>query len=235
MQDITIGILGGMGARSTAPYLDLVIDQCQALYGASQNDEYPHIITYSIPAPLYLDRPLDHEKVPDVVSAGLQRLENCGVDFIAMPCNTAHIFYDQLQASINVPLLHIVDETINILPDNINSISLLAAPFTVEEKVYDAGFASAGLRFEHTDAWQQAVNNLLAGIKAGGKLDTLKAQWSSLLNQVRDAGVDAAVIGCTDLNAVTRYVEPPLPVVDATEALARATVQRYLDLAKVPA
>jgi len=98
MKHVTIGILGGMGAKATAPFVDLVVDQCQALYGASYDNDYPHMMIYSLPTPMYLDRPLDHELVSATVLAGLRRLESTGVDFIAMPCNTAHQYHERLQA-----------------------------------------------------------------------------------------------------------------------------------------
>jgi aspartate racemase len=34
MKKGSIGILAGMGPRSTTPFLELVIDQCQIQYGA---------------------------------------------------------------------------------------------------------------------------------------------------------------------------------------------------------
>jgi len=43
MTHSSIGILAGMGPRSTAPFLELVLDQCQIQYGAKYDIDYPHI------------------------------------------------------------------------------------------------------------------------------------------------------------------------------------------------
>ncbi|TCO68302.1 hypothetical protein [Marinisporobacter balticus] len=53
MNGSLIGILAGMGPRSTAPFLDLVIDECQLQYGAKYDEEFPHMydgifLTYTI-------------------------------------------------------------------------------------------------------------------------------------------------------------------------------------------
>ena len=56
-----IGILAGMGPRSTAPFLDLVIDECQLQYGAKYDEEFPHMMVYSLPTPFYIDRPINHD------------------------------------------------------------------------------------------------------------------------------------------------------------------------------
>ncbi len=43
---------------------------------------------------------------------GAVKLEKTGVDFIALPCNTAHVYYEEIQQALSVPLLHIIEETI---------------------------------------------------------------------------------------------------------------------------
>lgn len=235
MKDITIGILAGMGAKSTAPFVDMVVDQCQALYGAKHDDEYPHMMIYSLPTPMYLDRPLEHDRLSAVIVEGMKRLESCGVDFIAMPCNTAHQYYDQLQAAIDVPMLNIIDETLKQLPEHANRVALLATEFTINAGIYQQGIEQSGREFVHQADWQTQVNGLLNGIKDNDDLEMLKQQWLDLLNQIKVSGVDLAIIACTDLNAVSRFVEPPMQMVDATEMLAKATVQRYLALTQVPA
>ncbi|HLF03129.1 MAG TPA: aspartate/glutamate racemase family protein, partial [Anaerolineales bacterium] len=92
----TIGILAGMGPRSTAPFVDLVVTECQRQYGATRDLDFPPMMIYALPAPFDLDRPLDHEALRSAIGEGLRRLEATGVAFIAMPCNSAHIYYDDL-------------------------------------------------------------------------------------------------------------------------------------------
>ena len=87
----TIGILAGMGPHSTGPFIDLVMDECHRQYQPHHEEEFPHILIYSLPTPFRIDEAsTDHDLVRATVCAGLQRLEAAGVDFIAMPCNTVH-------------------------------------------------------------------------------------------------------------------------------------------------
>ena len=60
MSDPTVGILAGMGPRSTGPFLDLVVTACQQLYGARHDIDFPRLMVCSQPAPFYEDRPVDH-------------------------------------------------------------------------------------------------------------------------------------------------------------------------------
>ena len=58
MSSRLIGILAGMGPRSTAPFVDLVLDECQRQYGARHDVEFPRMMTYSLPVPFYPEIPL---------------------------------------------------------------------------------------------------------------------------------------------------------------------------------
>jgi aspartate racemase len=71
---LTIGILEGMGPRSTSPFLEAVLDECERQYGARTDGEYPHMLAYSLPTPFYPDRPVDHEELRSAVVAGAKRL-----------------------------------------------------------------------------------------------------------------------------------------------------------------
>src|SRR5215212_10593811 len=104
-----IGILAGMGPRSTAPFVDMVVDACQLQYGARYDIDFPPMLIYALPTPFYVDRPIDHAVMAAIIAAGLRKLEDAGVAFVAMPCNSAHIYYEQLAASIHVPLLNMAD------------------------------------------------------------------------------------------------------------------------------
>ena len=62
-----IGILAGMGPRSTAPFIDAVIDQCQQQYGASLDEEFPRMMILSLPTPFYAVDPQGQVAVLDAM------------------------------------------------------------------------------------------------------------------------------------------------------------------------
>jgi len=100
-----------MGPRSTAPFINLIITQCQIQYGAKLDEEFPQMMIYSLPTPFYVDRPIDHDEMKLVVKTRLKRLDLTGVNLIALPCNTVHAYFDDLKSSIKVKLLNIIEET----------------------------------------------------------------------------------------------------------------------------
>jgi aspartate racemase len=94
-----IGILAGMGPKSTAPFIDKVVALCQQRHGARHDSDFPPMLIYSCPTPFYLDRPLDHTALEAAIATGTARLAACGVDYIAIPCNVAHVYFDRLAAA----------------------------------------------------------------------------------------------------------------------------------------
>jgi aspartate racemase len=146
-----IGILAGMGPRSTAPFTDLLITECQRQYGAHYDIDFPPMLIYSLPTPFYLDRPLDHEALITCIQVGLQNLVDAGVAFIAMPCNSVHRYYMRLTNAIPVPLLNMIDEATAALPSNAKKIALLATRPTIDGGLYQPALVVAGRECYHTE------------------------------------------------------------------------------------
>ena len=68
MNDCMIGILAGMGPRSTAPFIDLVVNECQLQYGAKYDEEFPKMMIYSLPTPFFIDRPINHNLMKKTIA-----------------------------------------------------------------------------------------------------------------------------------------------------------------------
>lgn len=221
-----IGVLAGMGPRSTAPFIDLLVDECQRQYGAAQDLDFPPMLIYSLPTPFYLDRPLDHAALAACVQAGLERLAGTGVALIAMPCNSAHRYHARLAAALAVPLLNMVELAAAALPPEARRVALLAARPTVEGALYQPALAAAGRACYHSQELQAAVDALIGAVK-GGPPAQARPRWQTVLGLLEAARVDTALVACTDLNAVLDSAPAPCCLVDATRALAAETIARW--------
>ncbi|VXB56310.1 promiscuous aminoacid racemase (prefers arginine, lysine and ornithine) [Bacillus mycoides] len=215
-----IGILAGMGPKSTGPFVDTVVAKCQTIYGAKHDIDFPHMMIYSCPTPFYMDRPIDHAAMKKAIIEGAQKLESTGVDFIAMPCNTAHLYFEELQRSITIPILNIVDETLKAIPENTKRVALLATEATVQASIYQDGITKRDIEYIHNEQWQEMINQIITCIK-GGEIEEARKLWSLLVLQLKDE-VDTAIIACTDLNVVVSE-----DFVDSAQCLAKAVVRIY--------
>src|SRR6516164_3337823 len=225
----TIGILAGMGPRSTAPFIDLVVTQCQIQYGAKLDEEFPHMMIYSLPTPFYVDTPIDHEKMKLVVKIGLKRLEETGVSFIAIPCNTVHAYFDDLEASVGVRLLNIIEESMREIQDR-KKIALIATRSTVGSRAYQQYIERGNAATIHSEFIQETVDALITDVKAGKACEQLYSDWVTLINQICDAGADSAIIACTDLSEFAKINYSNIEITDSSLALAKAVVSAYLRL-----
>lgn len=229
MSSPTIGILAGMGPRSTGPFLDLVVTACQEMYGARHDIDFPRLLICSQPAPFYDDRPIDHAALEAATLAGLKRLESAGVDFLAIACNTVHLYYPRLAAAVSAPLLNIVELAVQAVPAAAGSVALVAARPTAESGLFQDALRAAGHRVVDLD-WQGQVDGLLAAVRESTDPDLFRRLWAPILDQARTAEIGAVLVACLDLSAIVRHAGTDLPIVDAADALARAAVQRWLAL-----
>ncbi|RGO15146.1 amino acid racemase [Bacillus cereus] len=217
-----IGILAGMGPKSTGPFVDTVVAECQTIYGAKHDMDFPHMMIYSCPTPFYMDRPIDHEAMKKAIIEGAQKLESTGASFIAMPCNTAHLYFEELQQSLSIPILNIVDETLKAIPETAKRVALLATEATVQAGIYQDGIAKCNIEYIHYEQWQESINQIITYIKSG-EVEEARELWNALVLQLKDE-VDTAIIACTDLNVVASE-----DFVDSSQCLAKTVVRMYVE------
>lgn len=222
-----IGILAGMGPKSTGPFVDTVVAGCQTIYGAKHDMDFPHMMIYSCPTPFYMDRPIDHEAMKKAIIEGAQKLESTGASFIAMPCNTAHLYFEELQQSLSIPILNIVDETLQAIPETAKRVALLATEATVQSGIYQDGIAKRNIEYIHYEQWQESINEIITYIKSG-EVEESHELWNALVLQLREE-VDTAIIACTDLNVVVSK-----NFVDSSQCLAKAVVRMYVETIRGP-
>ena len=217
----TIGILAGMGPRSTSPFLESVLDECQKQYGAVDDMDFPKMVIVSLPTPFYLDDRMDEKALKQSIVDGARELSGYNVDFMAIPCNTAHLYMDSIVETVEIPVLDMVELTLKRIKSS--RCVLLAAPLTVKSGL----FQRKSSQVEWVSQWQEQVSDLIAGVKSGLDHEILQGRWNSLLLEIIQGGFSQVVIGCTDLSVFNNpYTE--LEVVDAMNVLAGETVKEWL-------
>lgn len=227
MSNPIIGILAGMGPRSTGPFIDLVVTACQDLYGARHDIDFPKMLICSQPAPFYEDRPIDHAALEAATIDGLKTLESAGADFLAIACNTVHIYYPRLAASVSVPVLNIVELAAQAVPASAGRVALVAARPTVESGIYQTALLAAGHPVAELD-WQSDIDTMLGAVRESTDPEIFRRLWAPILAKAKAADVSTVLVACLDLSGVVRFAETKLPIVDAANCLARETVRRWM-------
>lgn len=225
-----IGILAGMGPKSTGPFVDQVVAAFQSMTGAKNDIDFPPMMIYSLPTPFYVDRPIDHVLMEKTICSGLKKLEAYGVSFISMPCNTAHMYFSQLKQCVQIPLLNIVELTLACIPKASQKVTILGTRPTIESQVYQKGLDLAHQNYILNPSWQKKIDEIILGIKTSSDRKTLLHIWEELSNDFSKARIDAVILACTDLNVILKDIRPTFQIVDSSRCLAEATVQKWQDL-----
>jgi aspartate racemase len=220
----TIGILGGMGPMATADLFKKIIN-CTA---ASKDSEHIHVyIDSNTDIPDRTDAILHGGKdpLPEMVGSAI-RLECMGADFLLIPCNTAHYFYDKICAMVHIPVLNMLEETAReVKRQNISCVGLLATDGTIESGVYDRVFESYGIRVLHpgTLGQQNVMDLIYKGVKAG-KQDINLNGFYGALDELKQKGAETLILGCTELPIAFSMYNIQYKNIDPTAVLARSAV-----------
>lgn len=110
MSGLLVGVLGGTGPAATAYFLQRLVERTEA------RCDQDHVRTLAFNDTAIPDRTAfllgrsDRSPLAALIEDG-QLLEACGCDLLALPCNTAHGFFDELQGALGIPVVHMVRET----------------------------------------------------------------------------------------------------------------------------
>ncbi|SEQ96201.1 aspartate racemase [Rosenbergiella nectarea] len=231
MKKRKIGILAGMGPRSTAPFLEKVIDECQRQYGATYDMDFPEIHIISLPTPFYPGRAIDSTKMIDALQRGITDLVKSNVSLISIPCNLAHCYFDEIsEVSQGTPLLHIADSLLPLLPPPPSTVCLLATVPTLESGFYQQRLNTKGITLVDSDVLREKTTALLPVIKAEGyQSDRVHVLWQEIIAEIAKLGINEVIIACTDLSPLTTTTYGySITFIDSMAALAVKTVSEYL-------
>jgi aspartate racemase len=156
---------------------------------------------------------------------GIDLLNRNGVELIAIPCNSAHYWYDAMRAHSPVPILHIVETCIAAVSPHARRVAVLATGGTLSSGLFQQGLRARGIEPLVPDEITQVhIEACIRAVKAGD-LDEAAEHLSAALDEFIAQGADAAVMGCTEIPLAARHIaKPALTLVDSTLELARATV-----------
>jgi len=159
-----------------------------------------------------------------------EKLERYGADLLLIPCNAAHHFYDEIQERVKIPILHISQETrrhIESMSPRLRKVGLMASGSTVKAGIYQKVFQGSNMELILPDSGnQEAISEAIYAFKQRVRTKKLQRILIGVAHSLAKMGAQAIILGCTELPIILSGVKSSIPFIDATEALARAAVQR---------
>lgn len=221
-----LGLVGGMGPESTIPYYHDIV------YGVQEKTKaFPRLAIESVNVfeVLGLCREEKYEELTEYLLQAVSNLADGGADFAALSANTPHIVFDRLREKSPIPLVSIVEAACaEAVRCRYRRIGLLGTIFTMKGDFFKAPFTKRGIEIViPTEEEMNYVNEKISTELEIGvvKQDTLRGFQEIIERMKRENGIEAIVLGCTELPLLLNDEASPLPCLDTMKIHVKALVE----------
>jgi aspartate racemase len=198
----TLGILGGLGPAASVYFYRIITEHTQT---ARDQDHLDIVLVSSASIPDRTEFILgksENSPLPSMID-GVRKLTAAGAELIAIPCNTAHYFYDQIEKASPVPVLNIVRETVALAKKaGVRKLGIMATAGTVITGAYQHACLENGISFViPSERSQETLMDIIYGSIKTAKAPDMEA-FRGVCDELYNNGADALVLGCTELSLI---------------------------------
>ncbi|MGE7843318.1 aspartate/glutamate racemase family protein [Lysinibacillus sp. NPDC093712] len=224
MKKQTLGIIGGVGPLATMFIGEMIVRRTKA----TKDQEHVHTIIdndTNIPdrTAFILDKTKENP-VP-VLIEDAKKLASVGANLIAIPCNTAHTFYDEIAQGSPIPVLHMIRETAKRANDlGAKRVGILATTGTLTSRMYQDALEEFGIiPVIPDDQMKEKVMAIIYDYVKAGK-DVTQEDWLPIEEAMLALNCDRIVLGCTELSIVNRDLKLSDKYIDSLIVLAECAI-----------
>ncbi len=226
-----IGLIGGMSWESSIEYYRIINQEVRAVLGGVHSAKSV-MVSLDFGEIEELQMKGDWEEATRILIRSAREVESAGADFLLICTNTMHLMAEEVQAGIDIPLLHIADATARaVKAEGLKSVGLLGTRFTMEKDFYRGRLEKihqlkvvvpdqAGRDLVHNVIYDELVQGLIKEPSRQGYLEVIQ-------NLVKE-GAKGIVLGCTEIGLLVKGEDVQVPVFDTMEIHARAAVDAAL-------
>jgi aspartate racemase len=225
-----IGIVAG-SAEGAALCYRTICSEAPSLMG---EHNHPEITMSSVPLAAHMQhvRTGDWEGLAEMLVASAHKVAKAGADFAICPDNTYHQAFEYVVQKSPIPWIHIaeaVGEEAQRL--GFGCLGVLGTKYLTEGPVYPTALAKFNIERRMPDkADRIKVNDIIFNeLVKGIFTEESRLYFNEVIDRLKAAGCDAAVLGCTEIPLIVRPDDAPLPTLDSTRLLARAALKRAVE------
>ncbi|GAB0170966.1 amino acid racemase [Lysinibacillus sp. CTST325] len=224
MKKQTLGIIGGVGPLATMFIGEMIVRRTKA----TKDQEHLHTIIdndTNIPDRTAFILDSTKENPVPVIVADAKKLASVGANMIAIPCNTAHTFYDEIVEGSPVPVLHMIRETAKRASDlGAERVGILATTGTLTSHMYQDALEEFGITpVVPDDVMKEKVMSIIYDYVKAGK-DVSQEDWQPIEEAMLALNCDRIVLGCTELSIVNRDLKLSDKYIDSLIVLAERAI-----------
>lgn len=226
----TIGLIGGLSYESTIPYYKIINDEVNKALGGLHSAK---VVLYSVDFDEIESRQRsnDWDECGQILKNAAISLEKAGADIILICTNTMHKVFQDVQAGVKVPVLHIAKATASkLIESNVKKVALLGTIYTMTQDFYKSVLIESGLEVVIPDDIQmQEINRIIFEELCKGKIvDSSREYFSKVIDSLKAKGAQAVILGCTEIGLLVTEDKSALKVFDTTVIHAKAAVEAAL-------
>ena len=230
MQDVLLGILGGMGPEATSYFFQ----QLTKATPAKKDSEHIKTIIFSNPQIPDRTQAILYEGISPVkeMVKTARVLEDAGASMIFIPCFTAHHYYEEVQKLVNIPILNlltIIKEHIEKNYNGIERIGILCTSGTKASKIFDKAFDQYEVLYSDEVIQEEKIMKAIygeEGIKAGFTEGTPNELLIVAAKHLKDRGADIIVMGCTEIPLALGEDALDIPILNPMKLAAISIVRK---------
>ena len=212
----TIGLVGGMSWESTLQYYRALNEGVKKHLGGLHSAQ---LILHSVDfAPIEeLQHKGNWQEAGRILAQAARGVQAAGADFLLICTNTMHKVAGEIERAIDIPLLHIVEATADVLvEEKMKTVGLLGTAFTMEEDFYRGRLQKRGLRVLVPEAAERkVVHDIIFQELCQGTLKPSSGQaYLAIIEQLTAAGAEAVILGCTEIGLLVHQKDTPVKLFD---------------------
>jgi aspartate racemase len=227
----TIGLLGGMSWESTELYYRLINEGVKAQLGRLHSARIA-MVSVDFEEIEVMQHSGDWAGAGQALAQAARGVEAAGADFLLICTNTMHKVAPQIQAAIDIPILHIADATAKrIKAAGMETIGLLGTNFTMEEDFYKGRLIEKhGLNVLVPPASDRAlVHGVIYDELCLGRVeDDSRREYLRIMEDLRSRGAEGIIEGCTEIVMLVQQQHTDIPLFDTTSIHAEEAVMKAI-------
>lgn len=216
-----------MGSQATAYFFNRIVENTKA----SKDQEHIEMVV------------LNHSTLPDrtqIILSGkyddfilaivddIKKLEYLGIDNIAIPCNTSHFFYNDIQKQTKLPIINMVKETVKYIIDKnkaIKKIGIMATDGTIFTKTYENECKIHGVEaIIPSEEKQRIVMDIIYNEIKNGQKGCLN-KFINVIDELKQKGCETIILACTELSYFKQYHVIPDYCIDSMDILVIKSIE----------
>jgi len=194
---------------------------------------HPEVTMHTFPLSEYMRyiEKGDWENVVDLMLSSVSKLAKVGADFAICPDNTIHQAFDLVVNKSPIPWLHIAQEvTAEAKRKEYKCLGVLGTQYLMEGPVYPSKITATGIEHMIPEVKDRGrINQIIFDELVNARFTSeALAYFKGIINELKNKGCDAVILGCTEIPLLVTQENSPLPILDSTRLLARAALKKAI-------